>query len=103
MHGRVLWVCFTCDQPDAIHDHPVVGHDLNRGCGAADIQEGRAAPGQGNCGELVGYVDDGAYSFEHTDPAVLSRVLTEKYNLLEDWMNNNKLVINPDKTHMMVI
>ena len=58
MHGRVLWVCFTCDQPDAIHDHPVVGHDLNRGCGAADIQEGMAAPGQGNCGELVGY---GAY------------------------------------------
>ena len=23
--------------------------------------------------------------------------------MLEDWMNNNRLVINPDKTHMMVI
>ena len=51
----------------------------------------------------MGYVDDGAYSFAHTDPTVLSRVLTEKYNLLEQWMNNNKLVINPDKTHMMVM
>ena len=30
-------------------------------------------------------------------------MLTEKYTLLEDWMNNNKLVINPDKTHMMVM
>ena len=29
--GLLLWVCFTCDQPDAIHDHPVVGHGLNRG------------------------------------------------------------------------
>ena len=30
-------------------------------------------------------------------------MLIEKYNLLDDWMNNNKLVINPDKTHMMVM
>jgi hypothetical protein len=58
---------------------------------------------EGNCGELVGYVDDGAYSFAHTDPAIISQVLTEKYNMLEEWMMNNKLVINPDKTHMMVM
>ena len=55
---------------------------------------------QAGCGELVGYVDDGAYSYAHNDPVVLSSVLTEKYNLLEDWMNNNMLVINPDKTHL---
>ena len=92
--GPLLWVCFTCDQPDAIHDHPVIGHGLDRGC---------TGQGGGSCGELVGYVDDGAYSFAHTDTAVLSRVLTEKYNLLEQWMNNNKLVVNPDKTHIMVM
>ena len=51
----------------------------------------------------VGYVDDGAYSFAHSNPTVISEVLTEKYNLLEEWMSNNKLVINPDKTHMMLI
>ena len=33
----------------------------------------------------------------------VSRVFTEKYNLLEQWMTNNKLVINPDKTHLMVM
>ena len=55
------------------------------------------------CGELVGYVDDGAYSFAHKEPAVLSRVLTKKYSLLESWMNANKLVINQDKTHLMVM
>ena len=37
------------------------------------------------------------------NPAVLSQVLTAKYKLLEDWMNSNKLVINPDKTHLMVM
>ena len=105
--GPLLWVCFTCDQPDTIHDHPVAGHGLDRGCGQQDQQEqGRdkaITQGEKGCGELVGYVDDGAYSYAHRDPAVLSRVLTDKYSMLEEWMNNNKLVINPDKTHMMVM
>ena len=52
---------------------------------------------------MVGYVDDGAYSYAHVDPVVLSEVLTRKYRLLEDWINGNKLVINPDKTHLMVM
>ena len=56
-----------------------------------------------DCGTLVGYVDDGAYSFAHTNPAILSQVLTRKYGMLEDWMNSNKLVVNPDKTHLMVM
>ena len=41
---------------------------------------------EANCGELVGYVDDGAYSYAHSDPSVLSMVLTEKYNMLEEWL-----------------
>ena len=52
---------------------------------------------------MVGYVDDGAYSYAHTDPVVLSQVLTAKYNKLEEWMNANKLVLNADKTHLMVM
>ena len=105
IRGPLLWLCFTCDQPDVIHHHPIDGQDLQRGCGAvAQYIEGHgdhddlglvSEPSDDNCGELVGYVDDGAYSYAHTDPVTLSRVLTEKYTLLEDWMNN-KLVINPD-------
>ena len=57
----------------------------------------------GDCGLLVRYVDDGAYSYTHSDPKVLSDVLSEKYSLIEDWINSNKLVINPDKTHLMVM
>ena len=106
--GPLLWLCFTCDQPDVVHDHIIDGQDLHRGChaqvGAVEpVGQGDQAGDVGDCGELVGYVDDGAYSFAHTSPSVMSRVLTEKYNLLEQWMNNNKLVINPDKTHLMVI
>ena len=52
---------------------------------------------------MVGYVDDGAYSYADKDPAVLSRELTRKYSMFEDWMNGNKLVVNQDKTHVMVM
>ena len=108
--GPLLWLCFTCDQPDVIHDHLVNGDDLHRGC-SHDVQ-GHDRHGQGvqqggvqegHCGSLVGYVDDGAYSFAHSDPALVSEVLSSKYTTLENWMNSNKLVINPDKTQIMVM
>ena len=105
--GPLLWLVFTCDQPDAFHEHQINGQDPGRGCQlaeAADHVDQVVQPGgQGDCGEMVGYVDDGVYSYAHEDPAVLSEVLSSKYNLLEDWMNANKLVINPDKTHLMVM
>ena len=47
---------------------------------------------------MIGYVDDGAYSYARSDPATLSEVLTRKYGLLEEWINANRLVINADKT-----
>ena len=108
IRGPLLWLCFTCDQPDVVHNHPISGQDLHRGCQEqqqATENEGEHGGGHegDNCGELVGYVDDGAYSVSHADPRVLSEVLTEKYSMLHQWMNNNKLVINPDKTHLMVI
>ena len=109
--GPLLWLCFTCDQPDVVHNHPVNGLALDRGCqahaeGLGLVEGGEhdaQVDGGADCGELVGYVDDGAFSYAHSNPAVISRVLTEKYDILEDWMNNNKLVINPDKTHLIVI
>ena len=101
--GPLLWLCFTCDQPDVTHEHPVVGQDFHRGC-AGGVGQGPAVEGgAGDCGELVGYVDDGAHSYAHRDPLVLSQVLSRKYVLLEDWINGNRLVINPDKTHLMVM
>ena len=89
--GPLLWLCFTCDQPDIIHDHVVDGQDLHRGCGQVkeqaqqQVQEQVPRPGQNaevqlgevdNCGELVGYVDDGAYGYAHHDPITLSMVVS---------------------------
>ena len=52
---------------------------------------------------MVGDVDNGAFRYAHKDPSVLSYVLNKNYNLLEKWMHANKLVINPDKTNLMVM
>ena len=90
------WLIFTCDQPDVIHEHPINRENVDRGC--VEFQENN-----GNCGILVGYVDDGGYCYANRDPSVLSEVLTDKYKKLAHWMHANKLVINSDKTHLMVL
>ena len=84
-------MAFLCDQPDVVHQHPINGQDIKRSC-LRTVQESEAV-----CGELVGYLDDGAYSCGHKDPAILSDILTEKFDNLSAWIQNNKLVNNPDK------
>ena len=46
---------------------------------------------------------DGTYSFGCSDPAELSNTLTEQYNKISKYMVSNKLVINDDKTHLVVM
>ena len=52
---------------------------------------------------MVEYVDDGAYSVASKNPSVLSHIFSDKYDKSADWMNSNRLVINPDKTYLMVM
>ena len=108
--GPILWLLFTCDQPDVVHEHKVDASKVDRGCrehdqagGHGHVHQVAADRDGGDCGLLVGYVDDGAYSVSSTDPTELSRIMNRKYSRLEDWMNSNKLVINADKTHLMVM
>jgi hypothetical protein len=55
------------------------------------------------CGSLVNYVDDATYSFASKSPVVLSSTLSHKYKLISNYMECNKLVINADKTHLVVM
>ena len=49
------------------------------------------------------YVDDTTYSLAETDPVALSSGLTEQYQVVSKYMAANKLVINADKTHLLVL
>ena len=49
------------------------------------------------------YVDDSTFSLAQTDPEVLSSSLTDQYQIISKYMAANKLVINDDKTHLLVL
>ena len=49
------------------------------------------------------YVDDSTYSLAESDPEALSRGLTAQYEEISKYMAANKLVINADKTHLLVL
>ena len=55
------------------------------------------------CGCIGCYADDTTYSFSGSDPIVLSENVTAKYKVLSDFLVSNKLKINDDKTHLMVM
>ena len=55
------------------------------------------------CGGLCCYVDDSTYTYSSSDPVELSEKLSEQYAKLADYMGDNKLVINDDKTHLLVM
>ena len=90
--GPLLWLCFTVDQPDVVHNHSVERDGDNK----AHCVTGS------DCGQFVGYVDDGGFSYSDKDPINLANVLSSKFGQMRSWMTNNKLVINPAKTHLMV-
>ena len=49
------------------------------------------------------FVDDRTVIFSHKDPAIISQVLSSHYNKIAEYMASNKLVINDDKTHLLVM
>ena len=64
------------------------------------------APLTGHCevhGDSIHFVDDGTVTFANKDPQVISDVLTSHYSSISDYMAANKLVINADKTHLLVM
>ena len=87
--GPLLYVLFTCDIPDLVHSHPV------------DYQFPQ--PHCSKCGSTVCYVDDCTYSLGEKDPAALSESLSAQYLKIAKYMAANKLVINADKTQLIVI
>ena len=48
-------------------------------------------------------MDDSTYTFSSANPAEITETLSAQYMKLADYMRNNKLVINNDKTHLVVM
>ena len=87
--GPLMYIIFTNDIPDLVHNHLVTYKD--------------PAPYCNPCGSTVCYVDDATFSFGHSDPVEVTNTLTDQYDKIAKYMIANKLVINDDKTQLVVM
>ena len=55
------------------------------------------------CGGMCCYADDSTFSISDKDPTNLSKKLSEKYNTVAEFLTANKLKVNDDKTHLLVM
>ena len=125
----LMFNIYTNDFPDTIHedDCPLVqpeieddiqsseddiqsGEDDNLPCGEDDIQSDEDGKRLttinkecNSCGELVIFADDSTYCVSAKDPQELSVKLSHKLSVMADYLTANKLKVNSDKTHLLVM
>ena len=86
--GPLLYTIFTNDLPEILHNHdPPEGSIFDIKCQS--------------CGTVCCYADDSTFSVTSTNTHDLNRKLTEKYKVISEFMSNNKLKLNSEKTHLM--
>ena len=85
----LLYLIYTNDLPDIINSHPVDHKEPIEYC----IEDGN----------MVNFVDDGTVDLADRDPQMINRKLAGHYSKIETYMHANKLVINSDKSHLLVM
>ena len=95
--GPLFYTLFTNELPEVVHDHHHQADDV------AGEHWPRYNMKCATCGNVCCYADDTTYSCSDTDPQALSEKLTAKYKLLSEFLVNNRLKLNDDKTHLLVL
>ena len=49
------------------------------------------------------YADDSTFTISDRDPTTLSNKLSDRLKLMADYLTSNKLKVNEDKTHLLVM
>ena len=88
--GPLLYIIYTNDLPEAVHHHLGQGNSFyNVHCHM--------------CGGICSFADDSTLTISRSNPEELNEVIDQKYKEVERYMEANKLVLNSDKTHMLVM
>ena len=93
--GPIFFTIFTNELPEVVHGAscPL------RGVEGAELFNTQCQ----ECGGVCCYADDSTYTAQGSDPVELSAKLSQKYNALADFLTANKLKVNDDKTHLLVM
>ena len=93
--GPIFYTIFTNELPQVVHEDSCTHRQVDpTSLFAIQCQE---------CGGVCCYADDSTYTAAGSDPVELSEKLTKKYNELADFLTANKLKVNDDKTHLLVM
>ena len=56
-----------------------------------------------NCGSLSIFADDSTFTISNKDTEQLREDIKAKYKVIAEYMGKNKLILNSDKTHLLVM
>ena len=90
--GPLLYTLYTNDLPEVVHNHEL--HELS------DV--GFNLPCV-SCGGICCFADDSTFSISSAEPDELEALLQDRYASISNYMLGNRLALNDDKTHFLVI
>ena len=82
-----MYIVFTNDLPKSIHEHPPSNNTFY------NI----------DCEHIYCFADDSTLTLSHHDPVVLENNIAEKYQSVSDFIANNRLKLNSDKMHLLIM
>ena len=93
--GPILYTIFTNELPEVVHENT---------CPLKDSDESKLFTLHcQDCGGVCCYADDSTYTVVGRDPLQLSEKLTHKFSAIADFLTLNKLKVNDDKTHLIIM
>ena len=96
--GPALYTLFTCDFPQVVHKADCQHSPQNRPAGEQIFYRTVCT----GCG-LVCYADDSTYSVTANNEEELSAKMSSKFLKRSRYLTENRLCINTEKTHKMVL
>ena len=89
--GPLCYILFTNDLPESILDTTSHVHfsPLTTHCA--------------ECGGLCCFADDSTYSVTGKNMEMLEQKLNDKYTAMANYMNSNRLKLNDEKTHLLIM